>query len=175
MIRNLLSTTYHHTRSVALATLGAKKIPLKNGMKIATFYPIQSEVNVKIFLEKIRNKGCSFCLPAIKGNKMIFRQYDDPKYLVKEKFGILSPPRHAQEINPDLILMPLVAFDSHGNRIGYGKGYYDHAIANARLEGENPYLVGIAFDVQETSYIKVESTDIRLHAILTESRFDQFN
>ncbi|MBY7648956.1 MAG: 5-formyltetrahydrofolate cyclo-ligase [Candidatus Liberibacter europaeus] len=174
VLRNLLSPEYRHIRSVELSILGEKSIPLKQGMKIATFYPIKSEVNVTILVEKLKHKGCSFCLPSFKNEKMIFRQYTDPNNLVKTNFNILSPPLNYPEIDPDIILMPLIAFDSVGNRIGYGQGNYDSAIANARIKGKNPYLIGIAFDIQETSYIKTEPTDVRMHAILTESRFNQF-
>ncbi|AGH16905.1 5-formyltetrahydrofolate cyclo-ligase [Candidatus Liberibacter asiaticus] len=173
--RNLLSPAYRHMKSISLADLGAKKIPLKKKTKIATFYPMQSEVNVNILVDKIAHKECSFCLPAITGNTMIFRQYENPTDLVKSAVGTLSPPSYAKEMSPDLILMPLIAFDLKGNRIGYGRGYYDRAIADIRLEGKNPYLLGIAFDMQETSCIQAEATDIRLHAILTESRFSQFS
>ncbi|AKK20259.1 5-formyltetrahydrofolate cyclo-ligase [Candidatus Liberibacter africanus] len=174
-MRDNLSYESRHEKSVALANIGAKEIPFKKGMKIAFFYPIHSEVNVNILIDKIKDREFSFCLPAITGNKMVFRQYENPKNLVKSSFGTLSPPSYYREINPDIILMPLLAFDSQGNRIGYGRGYYDRAIAGARLEGKNSYLVGVAFNIQETPCIRAESTDIRLHAILTESRFHQFS
>ncbi|AHA27409.1 5-formyltetrahydrofolate cyclo-ligase [Candidatus Liberibacter americanus] len=175
VLRDLLSLKYRHSKSVALAILGEKKISIKPGMKIATFYPIKSEVNVNILVQKLKKKRCSFCMPSFKEDKMIFRQYTNKKNLVKSRFNILSPTINSPEIDPDIILIPLIAFDSVGNRIGYGKGNYDFAIANARLKGNNPYIVGIAFDIQETSYIQAEPNDIRMHAILTESRFCQFN
>ncbi|MBL0848942.1 MAG: 5-formyltetrahydrofolate cyclo-ligase [Candidatus Liberibacter ctenarytainae] len=175
VLRNLLSPEYRLMKSTSLAIRGEKDIPFKMGMKIATFYPILSEVNVNLLVERIKKNGYVFCLPVIVNGKMVFRQYNHQEILVKAQFGTLSPPPSSPEIDPDLILMPLIAFDSNGNRIGYGKGHYDRAIADARLKRKDPYLVGIAFDIQETSNIKVEPTDIRLHAVLTENRFNQFN
>ncbi|MEG8098749.1 5-formyltetrahydrofolate cyclo-ligase [Candidatus Liberibacter brunswickensis] len=174
-IRDNLSPEERHKKSIALANIGIKAIKFKEDNQIAIFFPIQSEVNINMLVEKIKIKKCSFCLPEITDNKMVFRKYENPKKLVKSSFSILSPPSYTCEMSPDIILVPLVAFDSQGNRIGYGKGYYDRAIANERLKGKNPYLVGIAYDIQETSCIQVESTDIRLHAILTESRFKKFD
>ncbi|MBA5723646.1 5-formyltetrahydrofolate cyclo-ligase [Candidatus Liberibacter sp.] len=175
LLRNLLSPEQHHTKSAALAIRGEKSIPFKLGMKIATFYPIHSEANVRLLTHKIKEKGFLFCLPTIEKGILVFRQYNTEDMLVKTDFGILGPPPNSPMVDPELIFVPLIAFDSYGNRIGYGRGYYDTAMARARLQGKDPYLVGIAFDLQETSYIMADSTDIRLHAILTESRFKQFS
>jgi 5-formyltetrahydrofolate cyclo-ligase len=80
----------------------------------------------------------------------------------------MSPPPGAPIAEPDLILVPLVAFDRRGHRLGYGRGYYDRAIAAARANGRRVPLVGLAFAVQEVELIPAEPHDVRLDWVVTE-------
>jgi 5-formyltetrahydrofolate cyclo-ligase len=72
-------------------------------------------------------------------------------------------------LQPELMLVPLAAFDLRGHRIGYGGGYYDRAVERLRLEGAHPRLVGVAFDCQQVDLVPEEPHDVVLHDILTET------
>ena len=96
---------------------------------IAGYYPADYEVNILKFLKEASKKDFKIVLPVIKSSTNIsFKSwiYKEPLYV--NKFGILEPDSSKKEILPDLVMVPLVAFDSRLNRIGYGKGYYDRGL-----------------------------------------------
>ena len=72
-------------------------------------------------------------------------------------------------VDPDLMLVPMAAFDRLGHRIGYGGGYYDRAISRLHAKGRRPRLIGVAFDCQQVDVIPAEDHDVALDAVLTES------
>ena len=87
--------------------------------------------------------------------------------------ALLDPGSQAVELDPTVMLMPLAAFDRMGNRIGYGAGHYDRAIARLHEKGQQPRLIGVAFDLQEVEQVPHEVHDVPLSAILTQSGFYQ--
>lgn len=136
----------------------------------AAFWPIRSEVDPRPLMFALREKGAALALPAIlQKNRMVFRSFTPGDLLVEMGFNTVGPDEAAQCVDPDLILMPLAAFDENGNRIGYGAGYYDRAVASLRLKGANPTLIGLAFDCQKVDAIPAEPHDVPLQAVLTES------
>ncbi len=95
------------------------------------------------------------------------RAYAFGDALVKGVWGIRVPPPDAPEVAPDLLLVPLLAFDRNGNRLGYGAGYYDMTIA--ALRAQKPVVaVGIAFAAQEVAEVPTTPRDVRLDLVLTE-------
>ena len=92
--------------------------------------------------------------------------YKEPLYV--NKFGILEPKNSKKKIIPDLIMVPLVAFDNHLNRIGYGKGYYDRSLKKIRKINKNAITLGIAYSFQKCTQIPVNDNDFRLDYIITE-------
>ncbi len=96
---------------------------------IAGYYPSNYEVNILKFLEEASKKKFKITLPVIKSsNKMSFKTWIFKEPLYVNHFGILEPKNSKKKIIPDLIMVPLVAFDNRLNRIGYGKGYYDRSL-----------------------------------------------
>jgi 5-formyltetrahydrofolate cyclo-ligase len=88
-------------------------------------------------------------------------------------FGTMAPGPEAEELRPDVLLMPLAGFDRQGNRIGYGKGHYDTAISS--LEKSGPLLcIGLAFALQEVELVPAEGHDKPLAGILTEDGYRSF-
>ena len=90
----------------------------------------------------------------------------DPLYV--NNFGILEPKNSEKKIVPDLILVPLVAFDNQLNRIGYGKGYYDRSLKKIKKNKKNSISLGIAYSFQKCSNVPVNKYDFKLDYILTE-------
>ncbi len=136
---------------------------------IGGYYPSNYEVNILQFLEKAEKKKFKITLPVIKpSNKMKFEnwKYKDPLYV--SKFGTLEPKISNKKNIPDLVLVPLVAFDNKLNRIGYGKGYYDRSLQKIRKIKKNSIFLGIAFYFQKCSTIPVNKNDFKLDCILTE-------
>ena len=101
----------------------------KKKIIIAGYYPSNFEVDIRNFLRDASKKNFTIVLPVIKSsNVMSFKSWTFKEPLYINKFGILEPENLNKELIPDLILVPLVAFDSGLNRIGYGKGYYDRSL-----------------------------------------------
>jgi 5-formyltetrahydrofolate cyclo-ligase len=121
---------------------------------------------------RLRMRGASLCLPVVLDRETIaFRQFASEVVLVKTGFGTTGPGPDAKVVDPEIMLVPLSAFDAYGNRIGYGAGHYDRAIARLQARGMAPILIGVAFDCQEVDRVPAEAHDVMLDAILTESGF----
>ena len=139
---------------------------------IAGYYPANYEVNILKFLENASKKKFSIALPVIKSStSMCFKMwiYKEPLYV--GKFGILEPKNSKRQITPDLIMVPLVAFDSYLNRIGYGKGYYDRSLRKIKKIKKNAISIGIAYSFQKCVQIPVNDNDffeIFVHPFLPE-------
>ncbi|WP_279111349.1 5-formyltetrahydrofolate cyclo-ligase [Bartonella apis] len=152
-----------------------KLLAILNGKTVAGFWPIKSEIDPRPIMLALKEHGITLALPAIiNKTKMVFRIFEDEGKLVDMSFGTIGPSEEAKIVEPKTLLVPLSAFDSKGNRIGYGAGYYDRAIASLRENGHNPLLIGLAFDCQEVSSIPAEPHDQKLVMILTESGLRSF-
>jgi 5-formyltetrahydrofolate cyclo-ligase len=156
--------------SLAIAEIGSADIEVSSGEIVSGFWPIRSEVDIRPLLFRLREKGARLCLPVVLDRQtIVFRELVRGARMVETGFGTAGPGEEAAILDPDLMLVPLAAFDRRGNRVGYGAGHYDRAIASLREKGKMPRLIGIALDVQEVSAIPFEIHDVPLPAILTES------
>jgi len=129
---------------------------------IANYSPVNNEVIVKL-------STYNTCLPVISKSKkyLKFRLWQKGASLEKGELGIMQPPEAAPELSPDIIIVPIVAFDRHLNRIGYGGGYYDATIAALR-KTKPITAIGVAFSCQEVLQIPIEPFDEKLDIIITE-------
>lgn len=156
--------------SLAIAECGADSIDIHPGEIVSGFWPIRSEVDVRPLMFRLMEKGARLCLPVVIDRATIlFRELVRGAPMVDTGFGTAGPDDEAEVLDPDLMLVPLAAFDSTGNRIGYGAGHYDRAIARLRDRGKMPRLIGVALDVQQVETVPAEDHDVPLPAILTES------
>ena len=141
----------------------------KKKITIAGYYPSNYEVDILKFLEESSKKKFKITLPVIKSSKsMCFKLWAFKEPLYVSNFGILEPKNSKIEIIPDLILVPLVAFDKQLNRIGYGKGYYDRSLRKLKKIKKNAISVGIAYSFQKCRYIPADEHDFKLDYIFTE-------
>ena len=145
------------------------------GSVVSGFWPMRSEVDVRPLMEASRKRGARLCLPAILDRQnIVFREFLPDAPLVDMGFGTKGPDESAAVLEPDLMLVPLAAFDRRGHRIGYGAGYYDRAIARLKANGHARRLVGIAFDCQEVPQVPDEPHDVIIPEIMTESGLRRF-
>ena len=144
-----------------------KKNFSKKKLSIAGYYPSNFEVNILNFLCQANKKNFKVGLPVIKKDyKIDFKYWIPNEPLYVNRYGILEPKKQNITFKPDIILVPLVAFDRSLNRIGYGKGYYDRALK--QLSSNKKILtIGMAFSFQETSIIPTNQYDYNLDCILT--------
>ncbi|UXN03279.1 5-formyltetrahydrofolate cyclo-ligase [Bartonella sp. HY406] len=169
--RDRLALDFRRQVAEQLANEANALLSLDEASIVAGFWPIGSEIDPRPLLLVLKEKGKTICLPAIidsKARQMQFRQFCCEDELIPMGFGTMGPPASAAILDPDLILLPLAAFDAIGNRIGYGGGFYDRIIADMRSRQKQPFLVGLAFDCQEVNSIAAEDHDIPFQALLTE-------
>ena len=141
----------------------------KKKIIIAGYYPSNYEVNILNFLEKAVKRNFTITLPVIKSsNQMSFKSWIFKEPLYVNKFGILEPKNSKKKTIPDLIMVPLVAFDNRLNRIGYGKGYYDRCLKKISKIKKNAISLGIAYSFQKCKKIPVNNHDFKLDYIFTE-------
>ena len=141
----------------------------KKKITIAGYYPSNYEVNILNFLKKASKNKYKIALPVIRSsNKMNFKSwvFQDPLYT--NKFGILEPSNSKKEIFPDLIMVPLLAYDDQLNRIGYGKGYYDRSLEKISKKKKKTISLGVAYSFQKCSNIPVYKHDFKLDYIFTD-------
>jgi 5-formyltetrahydrofolate cyclo-ligase len=138
--------------------------------------PIRSELDLRPLMDVLRLAGARLCVPAVVDRQTIaFRALVPGAPLVPTGFGTAGPGPDAEMLEPQIMLMPLAAFDAQGNRIGYGAGHYDRAISRLRENGRSPRLIGCAFSVQEVDLVPAEPHDIRMDAVLTEKGYREFS
>lgn len=140
----------------------------RRNLKLAFFHPIASEPNL---LSLISSKLLSFTyyLPVVEGDLLRFFEVTKETEFNKNEFGILEPV-NAKEIeirDIDIFIIPGLAFDLHGMRLGRGKGYYDRVL---RLAKPGAKKIGVTFDVQVLMEIPSETFDVEMNYLVTETR-----
>ena len=146
-----------------------KKRYKKKNINLSSYYPSSFEVNVlKLFdIKSINN--IKIILPAIKNeNTMYFYRWENHDVLQINKFGMLEPLNLSKRTIPDVMLIPLLAFDKSNNRLGYGGGYYDKYLKKYLISHKKILTIGIAFSFQKHHKLPVSNNDVRLNYILTE-------
>lgn len=171
-LRDRIDPVQRLEKSLAIAAYGEKALALTPGSIVSGFLPIRSEPDVRPLMSHLKAGGARLCLPVVLDRQTIaFRELLPDAELVDTGFGTRGPGPTAALLDPDIMLLPLSAFDAAGNRIGYGAGHYDRAIASARQKGRIPRLIGIAFDCQEVPEVPFEPHDVALDAVITESGY----
>ena len=141
----------------------------KKKIIIAAYYPSNYEVNILNFLQNATKKKFRIVLPVIRSlGKMSFKSWIFKEPLYVSAFGTLEPKSSNREIIPDLIMVPIVAFDNQLNRIGYGKGYYDRILQKISKIKKKTIFLGVAYSFQKCRKIPVNKYDFRLDYIFTE-------
>ena len=136
----------------------------------AGYFPIREELDPLPLLDALHKSGWRTGLPAITpGPDLTFREWTLGLPLERGKFKLKQPAAASPELSPDIVLVPLLAFDKRGNRLGYGAGYYDAALRRLRRHGPVT-AIGIGFDEQEFPEIPQEPQDEPMDMILTPSR-----
>lgn len=135
---------------------------------VALYCPVHNEVSTERVIAHALLTGKALFLPAVEGHEMLFRQVSSREDFVVGRFGIMEPPARCIATPPeeiDLIVVPGVGFDLSGQRIGYGKGYYDRALH--KLEGKG-MLTAFCYEFQLVDSLAGEEHDVNMDMIITE-------
>jgi 5-formyltetrahydrofolate cyclo-ligase len=142
----------------------ADRLPLEDVRVVAGYSPIRDEADVRPLMSALSAGGLSLALPRIEGRELSFHAWKDGDAVVFNSYGIAEPVAAGSALKPDLILVPLLAFDGTGHRLGYGGGFYDRTLAKHACKA-----VGIAYAGQEVQELFREPHDRALDMILTEN------
>jgi 5-formyltetrahydrofolate cyclo-ligase len=165
-------------RADAASTIAARDfpVPVAKGAIVSGFSPMKSEINPIPLMRKLFDAGAQLALPVIvgRGKPLIMRAWKFGDPFKAGQWGIREPVAEAPEVYPDILIVPLAAFDRRGHRIGFGAGYYDMTIAALRAK-KKVTAVGIAFSVQEIERVPSTDRDARLDFMLTEREVIDFS
>lgn len=139
------------------------------GMTVSGFLPIGSEIDTRPALRRLRVMGCHICLPCVvePDAPLVFRAWEENDTLVEESFGTRAPAPNAPELVPDILMVPMLAFDDAGFRLGYGGGFYDRSLEALRAV-KRVVAVGVAFSGQRADAVPRGAFDQPLDWIVTE-------
>lgn len=136
---------------------------------IAGYNPARGEADIFPALLALAAREKTIALPAITPEKqLVFRAWQPGDTLTANRYGMLEPPASGKSLTPDVLLVPLLAYDAEGFRLGYGGGYYDRTIAALREAKILKAAIGIAYACQEHPRLPVEPHDQPLDAVVTE-------
>src|SRR5262249_5245354 len=164
-------------RAAAAATIAARPLPvaLSSGAIVSGFSPLKSEINPVPLMRAFAAAGATLARQVVagRGKPLTMRAWNFGEPLVSGVWGIREPPPSAPEVFPDILIVPMLAFDRAGQRIGYGAGYYDMTIG--RLRGMKPVVaIGIAYAAQEVNEVPATPRDATLDLVLTEREVIDF-
>lgn len=150
----------------------AAKFPMKllerYGPQVAAYLPIGSEIDPRPLMHRLAAAGAQLSLPCVETEgSMVYRSYTTGDMLEQRAFGLLEPNPGVPQVAPTLVLAPLLAFDALGNRLGYGKGHYDRALAQLRDAGR-VFVCGLGFHGQQVEAVPSEPHDVPLDWAMTE-------
>ena len=164
-------------RTAAAEAMAHRKLPFEiaPGMIVSGYSPIRNEIDPAPLMRHLAGLGARLALPAVmaRGKSLAFRAWSPDDRLMMGPLGILEPSPAAAELIPDIMLVPLAAFDPQGHRIGYGAGHYDFTLEHLR-KVKAITAVGIAFAVQQIKAVPALPHDVALDYVLTEKKVFDF-
>jgi 5-formyltetrahydrofolate cyclo-ligase len=164
-------------RAKSAQSLAKRGLPfdIVSGMVVSGYSPIRNEIDPAPLMIKLAAQGARLALPVInaRGKSLTFRAWSPSDRLMLGPLGIPEPSPAAAELIPDIMLVPLAAFDRLGHRIGYGAGHYDYTFAHLR-KSKAVAGIGVAFAVQEIEAVPALSHDVALDYVLTDKETFDF-
>ncbi len=164
-------------RSAAAQAIAARGLPFEilPGSIVSGYSPIRSEIDPVPLMRALAGQGARLALPAVmaRGKSLAFRAWSAGDRLMLGPLGIPEPSPAATELIPDIMLVPLAAFDRAGHRIGYGAGHYDYTLAHLR-KSKPITAIGVGFAVQEIEAVPALPHDVALDYVLTETQAFDF-
>jgi 5-formyltetrahydrofolate cyclo-ligase len=159
----------HRARDAGLA--------IERGSIVSAYWPMRDELDTRKLLTDIHEEGMRCALPVMLGKNapLSFRRWQPADVIDEASFGVAEPSSDQPTLIPDVMLVPLLAVDGDGNRLGYGGGFYDRTLLQRRQGREGPVIaVGVAYDAQRVPVVPQDEGDARLDWLITEQGFTRF-
>ncbi len=156
--------------ALRLAEMFFDYIKIPAGTVVGAYWPIRDEIDVAPLMHGLLGRGAVVALPVVGEREapLAFRVWHPAVTMADGELGTSHPPEHADEVRPTLLVVPMLAFDRLGHRLGYGGGYYDRTIAALRSTGSIT-VVGVAFAGQELDHVPTHPGDETLDWVITEA------
>jgi 5-formyltetrahydrofolate cyclo-ligase len=179
--RQQLSTEFQAECAAALVQQAQQFLELQHAQHIALYLSNDGELDTSALLAYLQQQGKTLYLPVLHpftAGYLLFQRYDALTVMQLNKFGIREPKPDVTAIalpaQLDVIFMPLVAFDTQGQRLGMGGGFYDRTLAALPKTSQKPLLVGLAHQCQQVAAIPTEPWDVPLPLVLTPQQLWDF-
>ncbi len=162
-MRNKLNSQEVAKRSKTIQGFVVNTEEFQHAKVVGAYFAIGSEVLTELIIGRAKRLGKKIALPRVEEDKITFYELSSTKSLIKGRFGIMEPPPYEKMSKIDLLIVPGIAFDKKGNRLGYGKGFYDRL-----LSGKRTFSIGLAYSFQLLENLPHDKYDKRLDAIASE-------
>jgi 5-formyltetrahydrofolate cyclo-ligase len=145
--------------------------PFRTAAIVSGFWPIKDEIDIRPLLIALSNRGCQLALPVVqgRGQPLLFRAWRPGDALEAGVFGTLQPSPRRELVEPEALIVPLLACDEEGWRLGYGGGFYDRTLKGLRAR-RTVTAVGVGFNAQLMPEVPHGADDQRLDWLLTDKR-----
>lgn len=168
-IRKVAHETLGDHAGLTLASLEFPVKPEAGRSVVSAFHPFRSEIDTKPLIGKLVANGWTTCLPIIVGAglPLIFRRWFPGEPTISGDMNILRPRDDAEQVEPDVLIVPLLAFDAKGYRIGYGGGFYDRTLALLRAK-KKIVAIGVGYSAQQVPEVPHDELDQAVDFVMTE-------
>ena len=169
--RGSLSDEERRAAAKGLVEMWQLEKPVQTPTVVSGFWPMAEELDIRPLMIELHNQGCQLCLPVVmaKQQPLVFRAWRPGDPLEQGAFGTLHPQPKREVVEPDALLVPLLAADEEGWRLGYGGGFYDRTLERLRSK-KSVTAVGVGFNAQLVPEVPRGPNDQRLDWLLTDKR-----
>ncbi len=169
--RATLSEEERRAASSGLLETLRRERPFDTPCVVSGFWPIKEEIDIRPLMIELFNQGCQLCLPVVqaKGQPLLFRAWRPGDPLEQGVFGTLQPSPRRETLEPQALIVPLLACDQEGWRLGYGGGFYDRTLEGLRSR-VRVRAAGVGFDAQLVPEVPHGPRDQKLDWLLTDKR-----
>jgi 5-formyltetrahydrofolate cyclo-ligase len=167
--RSLATPRAAVAEAVAKRLLAAFRLP--EGAIVSGYWPLEDELDPRPCLSEFAALGHPLALPRVqgRGRPLAFHAWREGDPLFAGPFQVMEPGPDVPLVTPRILLVPLLAFDREGRRLGYGAGYYDLVLCELRASRPSPLAIGVAFAAQEVAEVPTGPSDQPLDAVVTET------
>jgi 5-formyltetrahydrofolate cyclo-ligase len=169
--RGALSDDERRAAADGLLATFQRELPFEMPAVVSGFWPIKDEIDIRPLMIELHNVGCQLTLPVVqgRGKPLLFRAWRPGDPLERGVFGTLQPGPARATLEPDALIVPMLACDEDGWRLGYGGGFYDRTLSGLR-ERRQVTAVGVGFNAQLVDDVPHGPDDQRLDWLLTDKR-----
>jgi len=163
-----MSDNARHAEGRTLSRVLLEEIP--KGSTVCAFFPLKTEVDIRLLLEKLLERGDTLYLPVYENKRLVYKRTTNLTTLTPGEFTIPEPPKDAEKLenqSVDIILVPGRAFDTTGNRLGRGAGGYDRWLEKYKAAHPSTQFWGVCLECQLVPEVPVEAHDVKMDEVIT--------